>query len=291
MLSAPSKRYRPDLERKSCRGDPWPDMTPHHTKKGQFELKISTLHVVSMGIFGSKRVFPGWEGNGGFSTRNPLFPILWILTPARGRRFSEIESVSENTPPNYNRNARFETPLACYSMGFRPLQACKRTSITFFIFGTLSVTFWSLFLMLLSLFRHFFAKLLLPDSFCGNVFFIFGTLSVTFGSLFLMLLSFFSSLFCQTPFAGLLLRQCDLWPDFEGKKEERQRKCEQKKLKKGKCPQTLFSSHFSNITYFSYFLEATEAHISYISVGNPSAFGAKMLKETRSKETREHKEY
>ena len=38
-------------------------------------------------------------------------------------------------------------------------------------------------------------------------FFIFGTLSVTFRSLFLMLLSLFSSLFCQTPFAGLLLRQ------------------------------------------------------------------------------------
>ena len=38
-------------------------------------------------------------------------------------------------------------------------------------------------------------------------FFVFGMLSVTFRSLFLMLLSLFSSLFCQTPFAGLLLRQ------------------------------------------------------------------------------------
>ena len=38
-------------------------------------------------------------------------------------------------------------------------------------------------------------------------FFIFGTLLVTFWSLFLTLLSLFSSLFCQTPFAGLLLRQ------------------------------------------------------------------------------------
>ena len=38
-----------------------------------------------------------------------------------------------------------------------------------------------------------------------SLFFVFGTLSVTFRSLFLMLLSLFSSLFCQTPFAGLLL--------------------------------------------------------------------------------------
>ena len=35
-------------------------------------------------------------------------------------------------------------------------------------------------------------------------FFVFGTLLVTFRSLFLTLLSPFSSLFCQTPFAGLL---------------------------------------------------------------------------------------
>ena len=40
-----------------------------------------------------------------------------------------------------------------------------------------------------------------------SLFFVFGTLSVTFRSLFLMLLSLFSSLFFQTPFAGLLLRQ------------------------------------------------------------------------------------
>ena len=39
------------------------------------------------------------------------------------------------------------------------------------------------------------------------IFFLFGTLSVTFWSLFLMLLSLFSTLFCQTPFAGLLLRR------------------------------------------------------------------------------------
>ena len=40
-------------------------------------------------------------------------------------------------------------------------------------------------------------------------------ISVTFWSLFLMLLSLFSSLFCQTPFAGLLLRQGDKW-GFKG---------------------------------------------------------------------------
>ena len=44
-----------------------------------------------------------------------------------------------------------------------------------------------------------------------SLFFVFGTLSVTFRSLFLMLLSLFSSLFCQTPFAGLLLRQGDFF--------------------------------------------------------------------------------
>ena len=48
---------------------------------------------------------------------------------------------------------------------------------------------------------------------CGKrssiTFFVFRTLSVTFRSLFLTLLSLFSSLFCQTPFAGLLLRQGD----------------------------------------------------------------------------------
>ena len=40
-------------------------------------------------------------------------------------------------------------------------------------------------------------------------FFRFWGSSVTFWSLFLMLLSLFASLFCQTPFAGLLLRQGD----------------------------------------------------------------------------------
>ena len=45
----------------------------------------------------------------------------------------------------------------------------KRSSITFFAFGTVSVTFWSLFLTLYPFFRHFFARLLLPDSFCGRV--------------------------------------------------------------------------------------------------------------------------
>ena len=40
-----------------------------------------------------------------------------------------------------------------------------------------------------------------------SIFSVFGRLSVTFRSLFLTLLSLFSSLFCQTPFAGLLLRQ------------------------------------------------------------------------------------
>ena len=43
-----------------------------------------------------------------------------------------------------------------------------------------------------------------------SLFSVFGTLSVTFRSLFLTLLSLFSPLFCQTPFAGLLLRQGDL---------------------------------------------------------------------------------
>ena len=48
-------------------------------------------------------------------------------------------------------------------------RSAKGVRSLFFVFGTLSVTFWSLFLMLLSLFcRHFFAKLLLPDSFCGT---------------------------------------------------------------------------------------------------------------------------
>ena len=42
-----------------------------------------------------------------------------------------------------------------------------------------------------------------------HFFFVFGTLSVTFRSLFLTLLSLFSSLFCRTPFAGLLLWQGD----------------------------------------------------------------------------------
>ena len=42
-----------------------------------------------------------------------------------------------------------------------------------------------------------------------SLFFVFGTLSVTFRSLFLTLLSLFSSLFCRTPFAGLLLRQAE----------------------------------------------------------------------------------
>ena len=47
-----------------------------------------------------------------------------------------------------------------------------------------------------------------------SLFFVFGTLSVTFRSLFLMRLSHFSSLFCQTPFAGLLLRHPEVYEIF-----------------------------------------------------------------------------
>ena len=47
-----------------------------------------------------------------------------------------------------------------------------------------------------------------------SLFFVLGTLSVTFRSLFLTLLSLFSSLFCQTPFAGLLLRQGEFTRTF-----------------------------------------------------------------------------
>ena len=53
-----------------------------------------------------------------------------------------------------------------------------------------------------------------------SLFFVFGMLSVTFRSLFLTRLSLFSSLFCQTPFAGLLLRQGEklysTWAAAEG---------------------------------------------------------------------------
>ena len=49
-----------------------------------------------------------------------------------------------------------------------------------------------------------------------SLFFVFGMLSVTFRSLFLTLLSLFPSLFCQTPFAGLLLRQGDFL-EIEGR--------------------------------------------------------------------------
>ena len=55
--------------------------------------------------------------------------------------------------------------------GCRKRSAAKGVrSLFFFGFGTLLVTFRSLFLVLLSLFsRYIFAKLLLPDSFCGRV--------------------------------------------------------------------------------------------------------------------------
>ena len=64
----------------------------------------------------------------------------------------------------------------------------------------------------LCLLVFFFPKTIrVPQKECGKrssiTFFVFGTLLVTFRSLFLMLLSLFSSLFCRTPFAGLLLRQ------------------------------------------------------------------------------------
>ena len=57
-----------------------------------------------------------------------------------------------------------------------------------------------------------------PQKEFDHYFFVFGMLSVTFRSLFLMLLSLFSSLFCQTPFAGLLLRQGE---NFESESERK----------------------------------------------------------------------
>ena len=68
------------------------------------------------------------------------------------------------------------TPTKCAQLSIVPkLQrvelspSAKGVRSLFFVFGTLSVTFRSLFLTLLPLFRHFFARLLLPDSFCGRV--------------------------------------------------------------------------------------------------------------------------
>ena len=63
--------------------------------------------------------------------------------------------------------------------GCRKRRSAKGVRSLFFVFGTLSIIFRSLFLTVLSLFSSLFAKLLLPNS------------------------------FCQTPFAGLLLRQGD----------------------------------------------------------------------------------
>ena len=50
--------------------------------------------------------------------------------------------------------------------------------------------------------------------------FVFRTLSVTFWSLFLMLLPLFSSLFCQTPFARLLLRKGKIGESFGSAKPD-----------------------------------------------------------------------
>ena len=59
--------------------------------------------------------------------------------------------------------------FACEGSGCRKRSAAKGVRSLFFVFGTLSVTFRSLFLTLLSLFSSPFARLLLPDSFCGRV--------------------------------------------------------------------------------------------------------------------------
>ena len=73
------------------------------------------------------------------------------------------ENSSKNSGGNSEQNSGQNSGL-----GVPQKEVGKRSSITFFIFSTLSVTFWPLFLMLLSLFL---------------------------------------SLFCPTPFAGLFLWQ------------------------------------------------------------------------------------
>ena len=63
-----------------------------------------------------------------------------------------------------------KVPFFSHFSGCRKRSAAKGVRSLSFVFGTLSVTFRSLFLMLLSLFFvTFFAKLLLPESFCGRV--------------------------------------------------------------------------------------------------------------------------
>ena len=44
------------------------------------------MGFVTAGDFFLETHFSGVRGKGGFSTPNPLFPILWILTPAKGKR-------------------------------------------------------------------------------------------------------------------------------------------------------------------------------------------------------------
>ena len=66
-------------------------------------------------------------------------------------------------------NAEFTESLFVHYFRVPQKEVGKRSSITSFVFGTLSVTFLDNFLMLVSLFCHFFAKLLLPDSSCGRV--------------------------------------------------------------------------------------------------------------------------
>ena len=84
-------------------------------------------------------------------------------------RFAPID-LQLRCPNRKSRSQPLEIATRSRNLKFRvPQKECgKRSSITFFVFGTLSVTFRSLFLTLLSLFSSLFAKLLFPDSFCSR---------------------------------------------------------------------------------------------------------------------------
>ena len=93
---------------------------------------------------------------------------FWVHLAPPCFQFWRILGCSIETPGK-NRGAQREHKDASSQGAAKGGRQKEFDHFFFFFFGTLSVTFWSLFLMLLSLFHHFFAKLLLPDSFCGRV--------------------------------------------------------------------------------------------------------------------------
>ena len=133
--------------------------------------------VLGVGVFSLRPIFQGIFKRENGALRNVgKWPIKVRKRPIKVRkRPIDANGQFSGTPPWW-KTAPLKGPLLIRGLmkfnlksGCRKRRSAKGVRSLFSVFRTLSVTFWSLFLMLLSLFSALFCQTPFADSFCGRV--------------------------------------------------------------------------------------------------------------------------